>query len=291
MRNTFDEGTGREENYSNPPQHSITMPYAGFSQLIGEKTGFYAIPSIGARYYEHNIYDSELAPNYGLILGYAETQLHASWSRGVVYPGHDAFVIGFKNWEDLEAETVDHTEAGLSHTFGDIAQLDVSYFYDEGRNRYVFSPPGPSWKNFGHFNVSGWEGSLTVTPLDTLSLFAGYTYQEASPEDLPYVPETSYSAGMAWRFLPRFKLNLDAQWVDDMYVMSQARNAAAVNTEKVDSYFLLNGRLGWEFPAQAIGADGELYLAMENLTDENYEYKPGYSMPGINGMLGVKLTF
>jgi outer membrane receptor protein involved in Fe transport len=36
---------------------------------------------------------------------------------------------------------------------------------------------------------------------------------------------------------------------------------------------------------------GEVYVAGENLTDKNYEYRPNYPMPGINGMLGVQLRF
>jgi iron complex outermembrane receptor protein len=29
-------------------------------------------------------------------------------------------------------------------------------------------------------------------------------------------------------------------------------------------------------------------VAGENLTDADYEYQPGYSMPGINGMIGLQ---
>jgi len=36
--------------------------------------------------------------------------------------------------------------------------------------------------------------------------------------------------------------------------------------------------------------EGELFVAGENLTDETYEYLPGYPMPGINIMTGVRFT-
>jgi iron complex outermembrane receptor protein len=35
----------------------------------------------------------------------------------------------------------------------------------------------------------------------------------------------------------------------------------------------------------------EVFLAGENLIDEDYEYLPGYPMPGINGVLGVAVKF
>jgi hypothetical protein len=35
----------------------------------------------------------------------------------------------------------------------------------------------------------------------------------------------------------------------------------------------------------------ELFVAGENLTNTNYEYKQGYPMPGINGMIGATVSF
>ena len=35
----------------------------------------------------------------------------------------------------------------------------------------------------------------------------------------------------------------------------------------------------------------KVFAAGENLTNQDYEYKPGYPMPGISGMLGVEFSF
>jgi len=72
-----------------------------------------------------------------------------------------------------------------------------------------------------------------------------------------------------------------------MYVNSQARRADAPNNAEVDSYFLVNGKLSFGFTLEETGMEGEVFVAGENLTDTDYEYLPGYPMPGINGMLGV----
>ena len=37
--------------------------------------------------------------------------------------------------------------------------------------------------------------------------------------------------------------------------------------------------------------DGEIYLAGENLTDADYEYLPGYPMPGATVMAGFRVAF
>lgn len=290
VHNTRDDGT---ENYVRPDDFSLTMPYASASHLFGDKEGWYAIPSAGARFYMHNQYNSELAPNFGLVFGYADTEAHVSLSRGVVYPGHEAIAATWvlDGWKDIKPETVDHLEAGLTHDFGDFAKVEATYFHDEGRNRYVNSGfPARTWINTEHYDISGWEFQLTVTPVDNFSVFAGLTTQEATPDDMPYVPETTISGGFSWRFLEKFKLNMDCQYVDEMYVLSQGRLVNAANTEKVDSHFVTNARIGWDFQSEIIGG-GELYLAMENIFDERYAYKPDYTMPGINGTIGLKLTF
>jgi iron complex outermembrane receptor protein len=76
-----------------------------------------------------------------------------------------------------------------------------------------------------------------------------------------------------------------------MFVDSQARRKDAKNTATVDNYFLVNAKLGYSVQTLIPGIDGEIYLAVENLTDTDYEYLPGYPMPGTTGMLGFRLVF
>ncbi|MFW5488794.1 MAG: TonB-dependent receptor [Desulfovibrio sp.] len=289
VRYTYDDGS--PDKTIKPSDFSLTMPYIGLSQLIGDKDGFYAIPSAGVRFYSHNKFDSETAPHGGLILGYKNTEAHVALSRGIVYPGHDAIVLGWADWEDLEAETTDHIEVGLSHNFDDLVKAEAIYFENHGRNRYVFSFPGPVWYNSGEYDINGWEFTVNVTPSDDFAVFAGLTLQDVSePTDLPYAPETTLSSGFTWRFLKDFTLNMDGQYVDKMYVLKQVRMATAKNTQQVSSHFLLGGRLSWAFENETIGG-GELYAAVENLLDEDYEYRPDYPMPGRNFSVGIKLTF
>ena len=102
----------------------ILSPYAALSHLFGEKSGSYAIPSAGVRYFSHSDFDAEWGPQAGFVAGYGNTEFHASYAKGVSYPGvyvaaqSNLFWGGNSRWKDLEAETVDHYEAGLSHTIG-----------------------------------------------------------------------------------------------------------------------------------------------------------------------------
>lgn len=41
---------------------------------------------------------------------------------------------------------------------------------------------------------------------------------------------------------------------------------------------------------QVLGPRGEVYLAVENLGDRRYAYRPGYPMPERSGQVGVNLS-
>ncbi|MCU0555261.1 MAG: TonB-dependent receptor plug domain-containing protein, partial [Syntrophales bacterium] len=162
----------------------ILSPYAALSHLFGEKSGWYAIPSAGVRWFSHSDFDAEWGPQAGLVLGYGPTEFHASCARGVNYPG--VYVVTNSNlfwgsntrWKNLDAETVDHYEAGLSRTIGKTFRADVTYFTDDGSNRMILvtSPAPPRYENIGDFRTRGIEVTVTWSPLDVLSLFAGATH-------------------------------------------------------------------------------------------------------------------
>ncbi len=298
---TVDRDAPRADSTFPRETFRILSPYAALSHLFGEKSGWYAIPSAGARYFSHSDFDAEWGPQAGLVVGYGDTEFHASYAKGVNYPGvyvvtnSTLFWGGNTRWKNLEAETVDHYEAGLSHTLGEKFRADITYFTDDGKNRMILvtSPAPPRYENIGDFRIEGIEATVTWTPLDVLSLFAGATHLFArSPSNLPYAPDWSASAGFNYRFLRNFKLSADALYVDNRYTANnRAAGYGGSSIAAVGAYFLLNAKLGWEFSLKTLGTKGEIYIAGENLADENYAYKKDYPMPGITGMAGVSLQF
>jgi outer membrane receptor protein involved in Fe transport len=278
----------------------IFAPYVALSQLFGSKDSFYAIPSAGARYFSHDQFGTELGPQAGLILGYKDTEFHAFCSRGVNYPGlfvkanSDLFMPGDNKWQNLNAEVVNHYEAGISQRFKKWAKLDFTLFYDNGKDRIVTTTPPPFppvWTNISSYRNKGVEGTVTVFPLDDLALYAGATYLDSTPSDLPYAPEWSASFGVNYRFLKYFQASFDALYLSEYFVNSRARSATALNVDTVDGYFLLNAKLTYDFNIPYRQMRGQIFIAGENLTNASYQQKAGYPMPGINGMGGFKLTF
>jgi outer membrane receptor protein involved in Fe transport len=81
--------------------------------------------------------------------------------------------------------------------------------------------------------------------------------------------------------------------VDAEYVASQfGYSVRTVNPvlEKIDDYLVFNTRLSLDLKAFS-KLKGELYVAVENFTNQHYEYFPDYPMPGIMWYTGMKLKF
>jgi iron complex outermembrane receptor protein len=45
------------------------------------------------------------------------------------------------------------------------------------------------------------------------------------------------------------------------------------------------------YPMSSLGKKGEIYAAVNNLFDANYQYNAGYPMPGRNFRVGVIASF
>ncbi|MDB9822775.1 TonB-dependent receptor plug domain-containing protein [Deltaproteobacteria bacterium] len=278
----------------------ISSPYAALSHQFGTKEGFYAIPSAGVRYMDHNNFNNETGPQAGLTLGYKTTEIHASYSRGINYPGiyarvqDEVFMPGDNQWSDIVAEKLDHFEVGISRTFNQLEKIDLTWFYDDGKDRIVVSPPPPFppvLTNMGEYRLRGIEGSVTLAPISELTIFAGFTYLDSEPGDLPYSPEWTYSSGINYLFFDDLQISFDALYVDEQYVTSRTRTEGTVNIDRVDSYFLLSGKIGYDFMITERNLKCQVYVAGENLTDAEYEQKKGYPMQGMSGMIGIVVKF
>jgi outer membrane receptor protein involved in Fe transport len=277
----------------------ILSPYVALNWKVGPQDGLHWTPSVGVRYYEHSNFESAWSPFAGLIAAYGPTELHAGYSKGIVYPGLDVKVMSEaiipdlgESWKDLEPEKVDHYEAGLSYQFSNHLAADLIFFYDDGKDRYVIVPPPPyppKYDNIETYTIKGTEATVNLQAFKNMELFTSVTLLDTDPSDLPYAPDTTVSCGANWNFLDRFKLYLDGSYVSSTHVSSQVRILDTENDNTVDSYYLINGKFSYAFDLFAPTYRGEIYVAGENLTDADYEYQEGYPMPGINFMVGLQL--
>ncbi len=280
------------------PTFRIVSPFLALSHdfAVG---GWTLTPSAGVRYYDHSQFESAATPHAGVSLSSGSVTLFANASRGINYPGLDVIALAAQipalglSWRELEAEKLNHLEVGAQVFVGDATRIDISLFRDELRNRYVFGfppdvPPPPRFLNLGDYTTRGAELAVTHAFNADWHLFAAVTLIDQSLDDLPYSPKEAATAGVTGR-IGRVSIAVDAQYQAKTLVMSRLRNVTASNTEEVGSFAVFNARLSYPLPV--LGSAGEIFLAVENLFDRDYGYRPGYPMPGIGGQLGVSASF
>jgi iron complex outermembrane receptor protein len=285
-------------------EFQVYSPYFAVSQRLGDRNRFHATPSAGLRFYAHNFFKPETAPHGGLVLGYKdETTLHLTAARGVNYAGLNVAALAAsmptlgKTWKNLRAEVLNHYEIGVTQRLLPALEATVTAFRDEGRHRYImrFPAAGPAnaFITVPSYHNSGVEASLSWAPTDALTLFAGGTWLRTSSDLLPFTPEWTASAGATWRFFDKFRLSVDFVYQDRMTSSGGfARASNATEGPLLPAVVLVNARLAYTFSLPSIKLRrGEIFIAGENLADRKYYYQPGYPLPGLSAMIGLKAAF
>ena len=301
------------------PGTTLFSPYLAISQIVGRSEGFHITPSAGYRYFDHNEFKDKSAAQAGLVTGYGHTDLNINYSRGVNYPT-PVVLMNFvltsspvsnpsQYWEKLKPEVVDHFEAGITHTWPKIASLGATAFYDKGKDRvqaYMFGAIPTLFNDpIGKYKILGLELTGTVTPVKNLECFAGATWLEAKAtgndgierDHLPYTPGFQFQAGVNWTFLDNFRLFMDMQHLRNLYQGTSARSGTfnyslLTRSSKLDDITLFNARVSYRFDYRPLRlSDSEIFLAVNNIFNQDYEYAKGYSMPGTTLFAGFSMKF
>jgi len=168
----------------------------------------------------------------------------------------------------------------------------VSLFKDDVSNRYVWTAPtGPysgSFSNsYSNYNLNGLELSVKQELATNWKVFGGVTLLNSSVDTQPYIPKTALTVGVSGTIGP-VRLVMDAQHQSGMNALSLDRDASVVN-QYVNSFTVANARISYPIPS--LGKKGEFYVAVNNIFDANYQYNPGYPMPGRNARVGLIASF
>ena len=199
------------------------------------------------------------------------------------YPGLEVAVFSQmfipalgQSWRALRPEQADQFEVGVRQAFAAKSAVAVTLFRNDMHDRYqiVFPPPPPPrYLNLSSSRTEGIE----------------ITADTATPDGLPYAPKSTFTGGLNWRIAPGWFLSTDGVYVSSMHEATEARVAGAANPVVVGAHFLLNARIARRFSWGAQTRNrGEFYVSGENLTDRRFAYQPGYSIPGINFMIGLR---
>jgi len=265
-------------------------PYLGLRYDFELSDDWTLTPSAGSRAYLHNRYDNEWSPDAALTLDWKDkVQLFANGSRGVHYPGVYTRAVSADYARDsLTAETMTYVSGGTKVAVDETADVIATVFHTDAQNRIDKTSKG--YVNAGGMRATGVELSGHWRPAEAIAFFAGLAYTNPETSPVSRLPMWTATAGGTWKICDYLKWTLDGQFIDEMYAYSMRSSDETATLRELDAGFLLNTRLA--VPLESFTPlGGEIYVSLENLTDKDYEYYPGYPMGGMMWYMGCKLKF
>ena len=96
--------------------------------------------------------------------------------------------------------------------------------------------------------------------------------------------------------MKRFQLSVDVESVDEKYTanprFTPLSQASESQLGKTEAYTVANAKLSCYLGKLGSTSHGShLFLAVENLTGTDYEYRPGYPMPGATAFVGLTFDY
>ena len=264
-----------EGSISTISRKSITeySPYITFSQDLFEGA---LILNAGLRMANSDRFGTQWIPQGGLVIHPAEGwTVKASLSEGYRNPSFREMYLYRSANPELDPERMMNYEVTVEKTFSRYFSMDVTGYYSKGDN--LIQTVDMKNENAGRFINKGIEVSASSRPIDKLNLRASYSYLHTSLDNLTAAPRNQYFWGLGWQVLPKLKMDAELKGIGGLYVSNQTEH---------QKYVLLNMKITYmSFRAF------ELFVTLNNITNIGYMINRGYTMPGFNGMGGLKVHF
>lgn len=264
-----------EGSISTISRKSITeySPYITFSQDL---FGGALILNTGLRMANSDRFGTQWIPQGGLVIHPAEGwTVKASWAEGYRNPSFREMYLYRSANPELDPERMMNYEVTVGKTFSRYFSMDVTGYYSKGDN--LIQTVDMKNENAGRFINKGIEVSASSRPIDKLNLRASYSYLHTSLDNLTAAPRNQYFWGLGWQVLPKLKMDAELKGIGGLYVSNQTEH---------QKYVLLNMKITY-MAFRAL----ELFVTLNNITNIGYMINRGYTMPGFNGMGGLKVHF
>ncbi|MDR2490316.1 MAG: TonB-dependent receptor plug domain-containing protein [Spirochaetaceae bacterium] len=305
------------------PDMTLYSPYIAGTYTFGSHKSFYAAPQAGIRGYIHDRFDSKAAPQAGLVLGYKALSLQANYALGVVYPPPSALnsIVYAANVQysdnqlkEVKPEVTHHFEAGISYTQKYTFNIGASFFYDNSTNRLLFAKGGggiPVTASLAQITTYGIEAYAGLEAVKNLDVWIGAMYllnTSSTGEDgeavhntdeddnvidaVPFTPKISVSAGVEYTLLKRIVLSANYQYTGGLYYGNLMFDAFSTVLTRLPDQHLLNARAAFRINYKPWNIESaETFVLVNNILNHQYEYYPGYTMPGLNITAGLAFKF
>jgi outer membrane cobalamin receptor len=225
---------------------------------------------------------------YGFDAGRSGTfTVAGAWGKGFKLPSLYALGHPLVGNPDLVPERSESWEVQLSQDYGyGTAHWSLTWFQSEFRNAIDFdSGPPPMLVNRDRVDSEGFELAGSMKAGDDWKLDASVTQAKSriasTGGELRNRPEWRAGAGAHWS--PQESLTFTAAVT---YVGTTFDSSIPTGDVHLPSYTLVDLSASWQVSKKL-----EAYLAIDNLTDEQYQQFVGFEVRGIAPRAGVRFSF
>ncbi len=233
-------------------------------------------------------FDREVSPRVGAAYTIAATgtTFRVNWGEGFKVPSFFSLADPVVGDPMLRPETSMSVDVGVTQRlWEDRITLRISYFYTQYDDLIDFDPMIFRLANRDDVDIQGVEMNLHVQPWPELRFSSHLTYVDSDIKDsdaeLRNRPRWRGGFDINWRALPILNLNLTLLAVGDSLDF-----AVPTGERELDAYARVDIAATW-----TVTPNWELFLAIDNLFDADYEEAIGFPAPGINPRGGVRARF
>ena len=220
-----------------------------------------------------------------------ETLIYSFVSKRISFPTMNQLYSSTSGNPDLKEQINVNYEAGLRHDFGDMASVELSYFYNDVEDLIERASKNDPYLNISESVFEGIEAGVHVKTGEHFSSSLGYTYLDArdknpvifgrSEEELSYVP--THKADLSFEYLADFGLSCN---------LFGSYHGSRHYYDSSNAQHSLGGYLVWDTSiSQKFLKNWEANIDLENIFDRNYQEEEGFPQPGRNILFSIKGTF
>lgn len=253
-------------------------------------------------------------PQAGINYDYSDAlNFYASVGRKIRFPTmrnlYADGVIGPKGDPDMKEEKTISYELGSQWWINEKLKFEGSLFYNDVEDLIFFDNEIGRFEQYADANLNGMELNLSAQLTANLTAGISYTYLTAEndgstvmveseyladdliykPDEIPYRPRHKFNFDLTQSFDCGLKISLNGSLVSDQVYYDHADpadNTHFVAVKKsLDDFFLLNTKITYNFKDHY-----QIFGAVENIFNEDYQELYLFPAPGIRAWFGIKLT-
>lgn len=241
----------------------------------------------------------------------SSVNLYASAGRKIRFPTmrnlYSSGVIGPQGDPDLNEERTYSYELGGKWFVNTEVTLEGALFYNDVKNLIIFDNQTGRFEQYDDADIYGVELSVLAQLTADLLGRVSYTFLEAenddstvtvennylpdlvyTPDEIPYTPKHKIDFDLTHSLNFGIKIHVNGSFIYDQIYYDKAdltdNTRFVAKKERLDEYFLLNSKITYDFKKHY-----QIFLAVDNILNEDYQDLYLSPAPGITAWLGVKI--